>query len=320
MKSLVPDSKSIPIIVVIILVVAFVLLAWSGVYLSHQFARLGEVEAAAPQLVVTATSEMLPTVSASPTIPVIPTATPLPTATIPANGVVQIIGSSVEGRPLEVYQFGNGEHVLMIVAGIHGGYEYNTVALADGLIENLKSGGTLVPADVTLYILRNLNPDGYAAQLGPDGRANANGVDLNRNWDADWHESWYGTDCWNKRYLTAGTEPMSEPEVQALAGFMLEKHAEALISYHSAGLGIFPGGWWKHQPSLDLAAQLALDSPYLYPPYDADCEYTGQFVDWAASNGIAAVDIELTNHTDTDLGINLYILVDFLDWSSYLRD
>jgi hypothetical protein len=42
----------------------------------------------------------------------------------------EIIGYSVEGRPLEVYTFGDGEHERMLVAGIHGGDEWNTVTLA----------------------------------------------------------------------------------------------------------------------------------------------------------------------------------------------
>src|SRR5512138_3782124 len=33
----------------------------------------------------------------------------------------EVIGTSVEGRPLNVYTFGNGEHQKMIVADIHGG-------------------------------------------------------------------------------------------------------------------------------------------------------------------------------------------------------
>jgi predicted deacylase len=40
-------------------------------------------------------------------------------------------------RPLEVYRFGNGEPAYMIIAGIHGGYEWNTVELAYELIDLL---------------------------------------------------------------------------------------------------------------------------------------------------------------------------------------
>jgi len=268
------------------------------------------------------TATVVPTVRSTPsptptsTSASTPTSTPTVTATI--QGQPYEIGLSVEGRPLEMVQFGSGAHHLLIIAGVHGGYEWNTVNLADELIIRLQSGDVAVPDDVTLFILRNLNPDGTAKQLGPDCRANADGVDLNRNWDANWQENWYGSECWSQRYLTAGTAPFSEPETKALSNFILENNIEALMNYHSAGLGIFPGGWWQDQASLNLASQLALVSPYQYPPYDSDCEYTGQLIDWASTQGIAAVDVELSNHTDTDLEINLRILKVFLNYQTYL--
>jgi hypothetical protein len=76
----------------------------------------------------------------------------------------EIIGYSVEGRPLQVYTFGSGEQERMIVAGIHGGDEWNTVTLANQLIVHLNQNPEGVPKDVKLYILPNLNPDGNASQ------------------------------------------------------------------------------------------------------------------------------------------------------------
>jgi hypothetical protein len=100
----------------------------------------------------------------------------------------------------------------------------------------------------------------------------------------------------------------------ALMRFILEQRISALISYHSAALGIFAGGRPSSQASLSLAEAIAEVSPYPYPPLDSGCEYTGQFADWAAENGIAAVDVELTNHQDTDLEVNLRVLQTFLGW------
>ncbi len=96
------------------------------------------------------------------------------------------IGYSVSGRPIEVYTFGNGEKQRMIVAGIHGGYEWNTIALADELMKYINENPDVIPSDVTLYILRNLNPDGDARDHGIDGRVNDHGVDLNRNFPTNW--------------------------------------------------------------------------------------------------------------------------------------
>ncbi len=245
------------------------------------------------------------------------TATQWVTGTLLAEtppGEPVVIGWTVEGRALEVYRFGDGAHKRMIVAGIHGGYEYNTVKLALELITHLKMYPWVVPEDVTLYILPDLNPDGYALQHGKYGRANAHGVDLNRNWDANWQADWSRSGCWDLVPITAGAYAHSEPEVQALAGFLLANPVEALISYHSAGLGIFPGGIPPTANSIALAQRLSAVSSYAYPPVATGCDYTGQFANWAAGTGIPAVDIELSTHGETDYDINLQVLDAFLGW------
>jgi len=229
-------------------------------------------------------------------------------------GVPNVIGFSVEGRPLEVYRFGDGIIKRMVVTGIHGGYEWNTIALADEIILYLSEYPDVVPPDITLYILRALNPDGEARDHWIYGRANSNGVDLNRNWDAQWQPEWGGAGCWNYLELTAGTHPGSEPETIALESFLLTRQVEALISYHSAGLGIFPGGYPQDPTSISLAASLASVSPYEFPPVNTGCKYGGQLADWASANGISAVDVELTNHGDTDFEINQRVLKVFLNW------
>jgi len=44
----------------------------------------------------------------------------------------------------------------------------------------------VIPSDVTLYILPDMNPDGDARSHDEWGRVNANGVDLNRNFPIGW--------------------------------------------------------------------------------------------------------------------------------------
>ena len=262
------------------------------------------------------TTPQQPTETPSPTnapATAIPSLTP--TATPPSESV-QVIGTSVAGRPLVVHSFGCGAHERMIVAGIHGGYEWNTIALADQLIAHLRVHPEIVPPDVTLHILRSLNPDGEARGRDIYARANDNNVDLNRNWPSGWLVEWPPEGCWNALLpLSGGTHAGSEPETQALMAF-LESHAiEALVNYHSAALGIFPGGQPPDTASLNFAAALAQVSDYPYPPIDTGCLYSGQLIDWASDHGIAAIDLELTNHTDTDFARNLTILEVLLTWS-----
>lgn len=244
-------------------------------------------------------------------------ATPVPFVFIPqptfSEGPITI-GYSVGGRPLEVYRFGNGPVKRMIIAGIHGGYEANTVALVDQLLTHIEEHPDFIPRNVTLYILRNLNPDGYARAKGVDGRANNNSVDLNRNFPINWQADWSRSGCWSFRTLTAGTGPGSEPETQALIAFVRQIRPTALISYHSAALGIFPGGEPADPDSILLAKALASVSEYPYPPINTGCFYTGSLPDWAVSEGIASVDLELHTHKYTDFDENLTLLSAFMDW------
>jgi predicted deacylase len=254
-----------------------------------------------------------PTAAPSPSRTRPPTRSPTLTRTpLPGNAVV--IGYSAAGRPIEVHRFGDGPIERLIVAGMHGGYEWNTIALADELIAHLTAHPDLVPPDVTLFLLRSLNPDGEARSRAVSGRVNENGVDLNRNWPAFWQAEWPRAGCWNYAPTTSGAGPASEPETQALMDFLLAQRVDALINYHSAAQGIFPGGRPPDPASVSLAEAVAAVSHYPYPPLDFDCHFTGQLIDWASLNGIAALDVELTNHRDTDFEQNLIILSVFLAW------
>jgi hypothetical protein len=238
-----------------------------------------------------------------------PTPTPRPFTEGPL-----VIGYSVEERPLEVFRFGTGPDVRVMIAGIHGGYEWNTVALAEALIGHLRAHPELVPDRVTLYILRVMNPDGLARGQWYEGRLNENGVDLNRNFPANWQAEWPNEGCWGHLVVSSGTGPGSEPETQAVMDFVSRYRVTALISYHSAALGVFPGGIPLHLPSVQLAQDISAVTTYPYPPYETGCLYTGTLADWAAHNGIAAVDLELHTHGDLDFVENLDVLSLLLNW------
>jgi predicted deacylase len=242
------------------------------------------------------------------------TPTPTMTSTPYTHGPI-VIGTSVAERPMEVFSFGSGDNFRMIIAGIHGGYEGNTIRLADQIIQVLQARPDLVPEDITLYILRSLNPDGEARSDSYKGRVNENLVDLNRNWPSHWQKTWPLEGCWTYTYVTGGSHPASEPETRALMNFMITYQIQALINYHSAALGIFPGGQPPDPASVSLALAIADVSDYPYPPIETGCQYTGQLIDWASDQGIAAIDIELTNHDDTDLAQNIQVLQAFLSWT-----
>ncbi len=271
------------------------------------------------------TSALPATFTPWPDVLYLPTITPNPRSTriaveSPTAFVLQgntrpiLIGYSVSGRPIEVYTFGNGPRQRMIVAGIHGGYEWNTIALADELLKYINENPTIIPENETLYVLRNLNPDGDARDHGIDGRVNDHGVDLNRNFPTNWAASWDREGCWNYGPTTGGAGPGSEPETQALMGFLQTHKIEALISYHSAALGVFPGGEPWEEKSKQFAKQLGRVTKYPYPPLDTGCIFTGTLADYAVELGTTAVDMELSTHKYTDFKQNVKALDVLLNW------
>ncbi|NJC96197.1 MAG: hypothetical protein C3F07_05345 [Anaerolineales bacterium] len=285
-----------------------------GLYFTNQRALAANgqsVETQGPESVQVAppTSYFLPTLTPNPfyTPPVFETSTPF----VLENGQrPNIIGYSLQGRPIDLYTFGAGEKKYLIVAGIHGGYEQNTIGLANELIKHINEHPEVIPTDATLYIIRNMNPDGEARANGVDGRVNNNGVDLNRNFPSkNWVADWNRDGCWIYRPTTGGLYGGSEPETRTVMNFIDSHALLGLISYHSAALGVFPGGDPWAPDSIRLAKSLAKATGYPYPPIDTGCGYTGTLADWAIENGVgAAVDMELANHKDTDFDKNLKAL------------
>lgn len=259
--------------------------------------------------VIPPTSYYLPTLTPNPfyTPPVFETSTPF----VLANGPrPTIIGFSRAGRGIEAYRFGEGKKEYLIVAGIHGGYEGNTIALANELIKYITDHPEVIPSGVTLYIIRDMNPDAEARDNGVDGRVNNMGVDLNRNFPSDnWAADWNRDGCWIYRPTTGGAYAGSEPETRTVMNFVRSHKIVALISYHSAALGIFPGGVPWEESSKRFAKALSKVTKYPYPPVDTGCVYTGTLADWAVEQGVgAAVDMELSDHKNTDFPENLKTL------------
>lgn len=295
---------------------AFVIVCLLGAgvfYLNSQRAAAAnagtETPRAAPTQKIPPTSYLLPTLTPNPysTVPVFETSTPF---VLEHGQQSNIIGLSHAGRPIDVYTFGAGETEYLIVAGIHGGSEWNTVTLANELIIYINDHPEVIPEDATLYIIRNMNPDGEARSHDVDGRVNNSGVDLNRNFPTqNWTADWDRDGCWIWRETTGGTHGGSEPETRSVMSFISSHNIQALISYHSAALGVFPGGVPWEAESIRLAKALAKATGYPYPPLDTGCDYTGTLADWAVENGVgAAVDMELTNHRNTDFDQNLKAL------------
>ena len=76
------------------------------------------------------------------------------------------------------------------------------------------------PSGLDLWVIENLNPDGYAA----DTRQNAHGVDLNRNFPWAWRPM--------SGVFESGTRPLSEPESRIAYRVILRIRPRISIWFH----------------------------------------------------------------------------------------
>lgn len=232
----------------------------------------------------------------------------------------EIVGTSVEGRAIEAYTYGNGETKLLFVGGIHGGYEWNSVLLAYRFMDHVAANPALIPANLSVIVIPSANPDGVFDVIGKEGRFaladiptttqpvgtgrfNARGVDLNRNFDCKWQPE----STWRSQKVSAGASAFSEPEALAIRDVVLSKKPAAVVFWHSQSnavyaseceAGILPG---------TLAIMNAYSKASGYPAvssFDA-YEITGDAEGWLASIGIPAITVELSTHETIEWDKNL---------------
>jgi hypothetical protein len=221
-----------------------------------------------------------------------------------------VYGHSVEGRDLYARRFGTGPQVIMLVGGIHTGFETNTVTLINELIAHFERSPQDVLPDVMLVLIPAANPDGLQHGIVAGGRVNANGVDLNRNWDCDWSAD----AVWQDRTVDPGPQPFSEPESQALASLILDMQPAVVLFYHAAARGVFAGDCNGRSVSQAMAEVLGEATGY---PYDApftDYSVTGTESNWVDGQGIPSADVELTTSNNTDFVRNLNGVMALQHW------
>ncbi|MEQ1857319.1 MAG: murein tripeptide amidase MpaA [Longimicrobiales bacterium] len=135
-------------------------------------------------------------------------------------------GRSVLGAPLEVWK-ARAKCQLLVFAGIHGEEPETTYALSRAL-RQLRE-----PPQHCAVVLA-ANPDGLARGT----RANARGVDLNRNFPAaNWSPA--PVTCRSTLQdpsdvlLSPGVHAGSEPEVQALLALIAEMEPATVVALHA---------------------------------------------------------------------------------------
>ncbi|MGF1700177.1 peptidase [Photobacterium makurazakiensis] len=180
---------------------------------------------------------------------------------------LESIGDTHEGRPIMMVTvsqdvaYANLKPALLYTGTIHA-REWIGIELAVNFIQyildNYPSNPDVVEALTrnTLYMVPCLNPDGfeYSRKQFSFWRKNRRdngdgtfGVDLNRNFGVNFHRS---SDTQSNIY--GGPAPFSEPETQAIKGFV-ETHENIRIAldYHSQGNVFFPAHKFNHEAEIE---------------------------------------------------------------------
>jgi len=204
----------------------------------------------------------------------------------PRRGKLEIpfqrYGDSVLGAPLLWFPAPAADAESgLILAGTHGDENAAVATLSAAM-------RTLPDRLRRHHVVLAVNPDG--CQLGL--RANANGVDLNRNFPAANWQSGETVYRWNSVaeardvLLSTGERPGSEPETQALCQLIHELKPRWVVSWHEPLACIDDprsselGNWLAQQTALPLVSSVGYDTP-------------GSFGSWCNDLGLPCVTAEM---------------------------
>ena len=243
----------------------------------------------------------------------------------------KVIGASVQGRNIEAYVFGEGQHRLMFVGGIHGGYEWNSVLLAYEFIDYFTSNPGSIPENISIAVIPSANPDGVYRVLGKEGRFtasdalsekytngegrfNARGVDLNRNFDCKWKPK----SNWKGKVVSAGTKAFSEPEAAAIRDFVSEYKPEGVVFWHSKANAVYASECERGilPETLTIMSLYSKAAGYGAVKSFDQYEISGDAEGWLASIHIPAITVELKTHETVEWSQNLAGMQELLGYYS----
>jgi len=230
----------------------------------------------------TLASCITPDPSRLPPPPVETTAAELAPTAAPPRGTTELVGASIEGRPIAIAIFepgAAGAHTtaVLVLASIHGDESAGT-PLCERLVDELERQPRL-GLDRRVVVVPRVNPDGLAR----GARHNARGVDLNRNFPA------------SNFHVTGahGPEPLSEPESRVVADLIQRFEPDRILSFHQPVGAIDYDG-----PAHALAAALAAVGPL---PVRRLGARPGSLGSWAGVDlGVPTITVELPRAAGRD--------------------
>ena len=212
------------------------------------------------------------------------------------------IGSSVRGRPLTAYRFGNGPQMIIYMGAMHGS-EANSKRLMDEWFSEVNARPERIPAHRSIVIIPSVNPDGVAAGTRFNGRE----VDLNRNFPANDWKSVVTTPDSSEPTPAGGASPLSEPESQALATFIRQNAPRLVLSFHSKAAIVEAN---EAGDSVSIAGAYASRARFAAVPKSQSApifkyDTTGAMEDWMRDKlGRPAIVVELASSSSSEFGRN----------------
>ena len=212
------------------------------------------------------------------------------------------IGTSVQGRAITAYKFGTGASLIMYIGATHG-TEQNSGVVVNRWLTELDANPDQIPAHRSVVLIPRVNPDGYLAGT----RTNSRNVDLNRNFPAN---NWKSvvTMPGGSSGAHGGPNSLSEPESQALAGYIEAQRPRLVVSYHSSGGLVEANEAGDANTIGSLYATKAGYRSFSTSTIGTTFNYdtTGAMEDWMRDKlGLPALVIELTTKTGDDFTKNL---------------
>ena len=146
------------------------------------------------------------------------------------------VGRTTRGMPLYALRVGNRENCVALCGVVHAGESGPEIALT--VVEEILKNNPAILQKTGLAIMPTVNGDMREKFVQGNPwylRVNPNGVDINRNFPADWEEIGYGyglSTADEDSVTYRGSAPMSEWETQSLANFIEIVEPRAVFSYH----------------------------------------------------------------------------------------
>ena len=226
----------------------------------------------------------------------------------------ETIGESLCARPLDLLSVGNRRSSVLFAAAFHG-MEWITslimLKFLDTLCSAVKGSSMLYGISPSALLNRRgfavipcVNPDGVEIQIHGSTaageyrtlvdkacsgdtvhwQANARGVDINHNFDADWetlHELEKASGiCSPSPTRWGGQYPESEPESRAVASLCRAGRFSHALAFHSQGEEIYYGyGGYNNRQLFRQASALARVSGYTLSEPEGLAS-GGGFKDW----------------------------------------